>query len=146
MAGLNEGIGQHLLADLFGITAERLADEEELYTLLHEAAARSGLHTISQPVVVHFGATVPGGQAGVTGFVILAESHIAFHSYPELGFLAVDVFTCGPNAQPQAALDVFIERLHPQRTCIQSWTRGVPLSENAPYSTPAATSPFGGQL
>ena len=78
MAGLNEGIGTHLLADLFG----------------------------------------------VTGFTILAESHITFHSHPERGYLAVDVFTCGPLAQPQATLDVFVETLHPERTAFHSCVRG----------------------
>jgi S-adenosylmethionine decarboxylase len=120
-----------VLADLFGIAAERLADREELCALLREAAARSGLHPVSEPAVVSFKAVRPEGQAGVTGFLVLAESHIAFHSYPELRFMAVDVFTCGPNAQPQAALDVFIERLGPEQTNIRRWTRGVPSSECA---------------
>jgi S-adenosylmethionine decarboxylase len=131
MVKLGNAVGQHLLADLFGIAPDQLADGEALSELLQEAAARSGLHAITEPVVVHFEATAPGGQAGVTGFVILAESHIAFHSYPDMGFLAVDVFTCGPNAQPQAALDVFIERLHPERTDVRSWTRGARPSEGA---------------
>ena len=60
----------------------------------------------------------------VAGFFFLAESHSAFHSYPELSFLAVDMFTCGPNAQPQAALDVFVERLKPQQTVVHSLARG----------------------
>lgn len=123
MARLGEGIGFHLLADLFGIAADRLADGDELRALLRVAAERSGLHTITEPVVVPFQATA-ARQAGVTGFVILAESHIAFHSYPELGFVAVDVFTCGPNAQPQAALDVFVQRLRPERTVIRRYVRG----------------------
>ena len=67
---------------------------------MQEAAERSGLRAITVPVVVPFTAVAPGGQAGVTGFIVLAESHIAFHSYPESGFLSEDVFTCGPNTNP----------------------------------------------
>jgi S-adenosylmethionine decarboxylase len=113
-----------LLADLFGVAAEKLCDAKGLEALLKESAARSGLHALAEPVVIPFGANASGGHAGVTGFIVLAESHIAFHSYPELGYLAVDVFTCGPNAQPQAALDVFIERLQPARTVVRSYVRG----------------------
>ena len=101
-----------------------MANSELLGSLLKQAAERSRLHTITSPVVIPFTAVTPEGQAGVTGFIVLAESHIAFHSYPELGFLAVDVFTCGANANPQAALAVFIERLKPERTIIRCFTRG----------------------
>jgi S-adenosylmethionine decarboxylase len=117
-------LGQHLLADLFGIAPSKLADDELLRSLLELAAGRSGLHPITEPIVVSFKAVAPEGQAGVTGFIVLAESHIAFHSYPELGFLAVDVFTCGANANPQAALDVFVERFEPERTVVHSYARG----------------------
>ena len=124
MARLNEGIGAHLLADLFGVAAEKLCDAKELEALLKESAARSGLRAIAEPVVIPFGANASGGHAGVTGFIVLAESHIALHSYPELGYLAVDVFTCGPNVQPQAALDVFVKALRPERTVVNCYVRG----------------------
>jgi S-adenosylmethionine/arginine decarboxylase-like enzyme len=52
-----------------------------------------------------------------------------FHSYPELSFLAVDMFTCGPNAQPEAALDVFVEQLKPEQTIVRSYVRGNPSAE-----------------
>ena len=124
MARLNEGIGTHWLADLFGVAAEKLRDAEGLNALLRESATRSGLHALAEPAVIPFGAHASGGHAGVTGFIVLAESHIAFHSYPELGYLAVDVFTCGPNAQPQAALDVFVKALRPERTVVNCYVRG----------------------
>lgn len=121
MAGMKPGvgIGWHLLADLFGVNAVPLADAELLRGLLIEAVAASALRAVAEPVVVAF---QPGG--GVTGFVVLAESHIAFHSYPERGYLAVDVFTCGPHADPGAALDVFARRLQPARTVVHRHVRG----------------------
>ena len=129
MTDSRNAIGQQLLADLFGIAPERLADGEALSDLLQAAAERSGLNPITMPIVIPFRAVTPGGRAGVTGFIVLAESHIAFHSYPELGFLAVDVFTCGPNAQPQAALDVFVEQLKPEQIICRSYVRGDPLAD-----------------
>ncbi len=121
---MNEGIGTHLLADLFGVAAEKLCDAKGLEALLKESAARSGLRAIAEPVVIPFGAGTPEGHVGITGFIVLAESHIAFHSYPELGYLAVDLFTCGSKAQPQAALDVFVETLRPGRTVVNCYVRG----------------------
>ncbi len=129
MIQARSAIGEHLLADLFDIAPSELADGELLGSLLKQAAERCGLHAITEPVVISFNAMAPEGQAGVTGFIVLAESHIAFHSYPESGFLAVDVFTCGANAHPHAALDVFVERLEPKRTTIRSYTRGAPSAD-----------------
>ena len=117
------GIGCHLLADLFGVEAALLADAGLLRQLLLEAVARSGLRAVAEPVVVSF---QPG--AGVTGFVVLAESHIAVHSYPERGYLAVDIFTCGPHADPDAALEAIADRLHPLRTDAHRHVRGRALT------------------
>jgi S-adenosylmethionine decarboxylase len=124
MAGMTDRdepspIGCHLLADLFGVDAVLLADAALLGELLLASVAASALRAVADPVVVAF---QPGG--GVTGFVVLAESHIAFHSYPERGYLAVDIFTCGPRADPGAALDVFARRLQPVRTVVHRHVRG----------------------
>jgi S-adenosylmethionine decarboxylase len=117
------GIGCHLLADLFGVEAALLADAGLLRQLLLDAVARSGLRAVAEPVIVSF---QPG--AGVTGFVVLAESHIAVHSYPERGYLAVDIFTCGPHADPGAALAAIADRLRPKRTESHRHVRGRPLT------------------
>ena len=117
------GIGCHLLADLFGVEAVLLADAGLLRQLLLEAVARSGLRAVAEPVIVSF---QPG--AGVTGFVVLAESHIAVHSYPERGYLAVDIFTCGPHADPDAALEAIANRLRPVRIEAHRHVRGRALT------------------
>lgn len=110
-------IGRHLLSDLYGIEPERLQDAERLATCLEAAARRCGLTPLGPPTMHGF----PGG--GVTGVILLAESHIALHTYPERGFLALDVFSCG-EADPQAALAVFREALLPLREEITLVERG----------------------
>ncbi len=119
-------LAQHLMADLFGVEAGRLADAKAMRALLVQAVTQSGLRAIAEPVVIPFQGSQPASRAEVTGFVVLAESHIAFHAYPDRGFLAVDIFTCGPDARPQAALDVFVETLEPDWTMTRSYTRGDP--------------------
>lgn len=117
-------VSQHLLADRYGIALERLADGETSSDLLQATAERSGLRAITAPTVIPFKAARPGGQAGVTGFIVLAKSHVAFHSCPEPGFMVMDMSACGPNAQPQAALDIFVEQLEPEQRVIHYWMRG----------------------
>lgn len=98
------GVGRHLLADLHGAEPARLDDAELLARCLREAAERCRLTPIGGPVMHRF----PGG--GVTGFLLLSESHIALHTYPERGFMALDVFSCGAG-DPRSAVEVFEKAL-----------------------------------
>jgi len=110
-------IGRHLLADLHGVEHERLADSALLDRMLLDAARASGLTPVAGPLLHQF----PGG--GLTGVVLLAESHIAFHTYPERGYLALDVFTCG-DSDPSTALEVFRRALDPAWHTAQVIARG----------------------
>jgi len=118
-------IGKHLIIDMYGVEPGLLADRVFLRGVLTEAAAASGLHPIAEPVAVPF-AGQPGDQtpAGVTGFVLLAESHIALHTYPEHGFVGADVFTCGAAGDPRTVLEVFQDRLAPTRVWLVEHVRG----------------------
>ncbi len=110
-------IGRHLLIDFHDVSTERLDDAGLLSRLLAEAARRGGLTPLGPPVLHHF----EGG--GLTGYLLLSESHIAVHTYPELGFAALDVFACGAG-DPRAALDVFRTGLAPRRERVTTATRG----------------------
>ncbi len=79
--------GVHLLVDLHG--AQRLDDPDHVGRVLVQAAQDAGC-TIVHQHFHHFG---PG--TGVTGVLLLAESHISIHTWPETGYAAVDVFMCG---------------------------------------------------
>jgi S-adenosylmethionine decarboxylase len=110
-------VGSHLLVDLHGVPPERLNDAALLAVCLETAAARCRMTALAPPVMHCF----PGG--GVTGFILLAESHIALHTYPERGFMALDVFSCGP-VDPVEALAVFREALAPVRERVTCAARG----------------------
>lgn len=123
-------IGKHLIVDMYGVEPRLLADVEFLRGVLVAATAASGLCLVTAPVVVPFVAR-PGDQtpAGVTGFVLLAESHIALHTYPEHSFAGVDVFTCGVAGDPQAVLRMFQERLAPARVRAIEHARGEKVND-----------------
>ncbi len=117
-------IGRHLLIDFHEVSAERLDDGELLSHLLAEAARLGGLTPLGPPVLHRF----EGG--GLTGYLLLSESHIAVHTYPELGFAALDIFACGAG-DPGAALDVFRTGLTPRRERVTTATRGEGLDGRA---------------
>lgn len=79
----------HALLDLYGCPPEILADEGRLKKLLAEAARQAGATVLGS----HFHTF--GGAGGVTGVLLLAESHISIHTWPEHGFAAADAFICG---------------------------------------------------
>jgi S-adenosylmethionine decarboxylase proenzyme len=64
-----------------------------------------------------------GSDQGVTGVVLLAESHISIHTWPEFGFVATDIFMCG-KADPERALEVIRKALKPTSCTLQTVGRG----------------------
>ena len=112
-------LGTHLLADLSGIAPERLRDCAALERLLRDAAGAAG----AQVLHGHFHSFGPG--QGVTGVLLLAESHISIHTWPEVGFAAVDIFMCGA-ARPQLALDLIKDALQAAHCQLQSVRRAPP--------------------
>jgi S-adenosylmethionine decarboxylase len=109
--------GSHVLADLYGIEAPLLRDALTLETVLRQAAAQAGARVLSS----HFHSFEASG--GVTGVVLLAESHMSIHTWPETGFAAADIFMCGA-ADAQLALAALLKRLAPARHCVTLKDRG----------------------
>jgi len=62
---------------------------------------------------------------GVTGFAVLAESHLSVHSWPEHAYLTVDVFTCGHTTEPRAAIAVFKQSFEPEHMEVFELMRGI---------------------
>lgn len=105
-----------MLADLSGVAPALLADSQRLEALLRDAAAAAGATILHS----HFHAFGPG--QGVTGVVLLAESHISIHTWPEQQFAAADIFMCGAS-QPELALAVIRAALAPMACDIQTVRR-----------------------
>jgi len=89
-------LGVHVLADLSGIVPDVLRDVGRLEAVLRAAASSAGAIALG----AHFHEF--GGSAGVTGVLLLSESHMSVHTWPEHGFAAVDAFMCGTAAADRA--------------------------------------------
>lgn len=116
---IHQPSGVHLLADMSGIQPRLLADCKKIEQLLREAALAAGAQVLHS----HFHSFGPG--QGVTGVVLLAESHISVHTWPEHGFAAADIFMCGAS-QPQRALEVIEEALQPECSEVRTVDREPP--------------------
>ena len=107
--------GMHLLVDLWGAT--NLADPALIDTALRAAAVKAGATILHS----HFHHFTPNG--GVSGVVVLAESHISIHTWPERNFAAVDIFMCGA-CDPHDAVPVLRAAFHPDRVDLGEQRRG----------------------
>ncbi len=120
--------GLHLTADLSGCAAAQpaLTDAAALRALCMGAVAAAGL----QPVGECFHPFPPeGGEPrGVTGVVLLAESHLAVHTWPELGVVTLDLYVChrhaDNSARAEAALAALLAGFAPDEARCQRVMRG----------------------
>ncbi|MFN8586311.1 MAG: adenosylmethionine decarboxylase [Candidatus Eisenbacteria bacterium] len=87
------GYGPHLMVDGYGCDKERLTDLNLLYRVLEELPARIGMTKIMPPYVFKYTGLQPADW-GLSGFVLIAESHVSIHTYPEKSSVSVDVFSC----------------------------------------------------
>jgi S-adenosylmethionine decarboxylase len=117
------GVGTHLLLDLYGVSVANLTDRDLLTQTLLSAAHAACMTPLAEP----FLHTFPGG--GLTGFLPLAESHLAFHTYPEHGYIAIDCFTCGDPDGTTRAQDVFCQALHPSASHARVISRGEKIAQ-----------------
>lgn len=113
-------LGQHLIAEFYGIDAGLLCDAEKIAALLHDAATTAGARVL-QTMFHGFGL-----RRGVTGVVMLAESHISIHTWPEYGYAAADIFMCG-SANPHLAYAALQRALTPERCAMRALARGAEL-------------------
>jgi len=112
-----DALGKHMLLELKGCNAGLLNDIEFLRIMLSDVARQIGA-TVIQDSFYQF------TPQGVSGVVIIAESHISIHTWPEHSFAAVDVFTCGDVIEPKNAVQPLAEKLKAKSTSYIELKRG----------------------
>ena len=113
-----KALGRHILLELLGCDPGALNDLQGLEDAF-TAAARESNATVLKTTFHQF------NPHGVSGVVIIAESHLFIHTWPECGYAAVDIFTCGDSVQPEKAAQRIIEGLGAKNHSIIEIQRGI---------------------
>lgn len=122
-------LGRHVLLELKGCEPRMLTDAETLKQTLVDAAKAAGAHVV-ETVFHQF------NPYGLSGVVVIAESHITVHTWPEYGYAAVDVFTCGAPEMADEICQIISTQFKAESTSTQAVNRGLHLP---PHMQPIAT-------
>ena len=118
-------IGRHLILELWGCGPESINSIETIERAMTETIAACGATLLDLRVY-------PFTPQGVTGVAILSESHMMIHTWPEHGYAAVDVFTCGYHTDPGKAIPVLRRYFTPERIQVMEMNRGLIVEEETP--------------
>ena len=117
-------LGKHLLLELKDCDTALLNDMEYLREVLADVARLIGA-TVIKDSFYQF------SPQGISGVIIIAESHLSIHTWPEYAFAAVDIFTCGDVIEPSRAVKPLADRLKAKSTSYIELKRGVLLESPA---------------
>ncbi|MBI2855249.1 MAG: adenosylmethionine decarboxylase [Chloroflexi bacterium] len=111
-------LGTQILLELRDCNRELLNDLPHLRSTLLQAAREVGATIIGDS----FHQFSP---RGVTGVIAIAESHLCIHTWPEYGYAAVDIFTCGEAFKPQKAVDLVVRSVESRDHSVTEIARGI---------------------
>ena len=112
-----EHLGRHVIIELWGCS-EVINDASHVETAMRNAVQAANANLLE--IFVH-----EFSPQGVTGVAVLAESHLSIHTWPEYGYVAADVFTCGSTTKPEAAADVLCKAFEAETSDVRELERGV---------------------
>ncbi|MBI2085508.1 MAG: adenosylmethionine decarboxylase [Candidatus Aenigmarchaeota archaeon] len=110
-------VGSHLIAELVGCSFDTLNDEKKIKEAMLNASAAANF-TVLEVSIKKF------SPQGVTALLLLSESHFSIHTWPELGYAAIDMFTCSKTCDPNEAFKVLVNYLKPNRYTTKEMVRG----------------------
>ncbi|MCL5038205.1 MAG: adenosylmethionine decarboxylase [Chloroflexi bacterium] len=113
-----ETFGRHVIAELSGCNPGTIRDIKLVEKYLESAVREAGA-TIVSTAFHHF------SPEGISGVIVLAESHLAVHTWPEHGYVAMDIYTCGKNADPWAACRYLVEKFEAKDYYATHMQRGI---------------------
>lgn len=111
-------IGRHLIAEYYDCRREILDDASSVRQAMLDAARAIGATVLGE----NFHQFDP---QGVSGTVVIAESHLSIHTWPENGYVAVDIYTCG-GLDPRIGFELLADRLGASSCRVQEIVRGLP--------------------
>lgn len=113
-----EPVGHHYIAEASGCNPEIIGKVETVEQILVRAAEAANVTVWS----ISFHRFSPNGVSGV---IVISESHLSVHTWPEYGYVALDIFTCGSDAKPEAAVEYALKQFGANSMHITEVTRGL---------------------
>lgn len=95
------------MLDGYGADASLLDSMDGVFRCLEQLPAKLHMHAITTPYVVRVGSNETKDPGGLSGFVMIAESHISIHTFPADRFVSIDVYTCQNQLDSQAVIEYF---------------------------------------
>ncbi|MGI6703294.1 MAG: adenosylmethionine decarboxylase [Clostridia bacterium] len=111
-------LGRHILAEIYGCDSDTLNDRNYIEKSMVDAALAAGAEV--REVAFH-----KFSPQGVSGVVVISESHLTIHTWPELGYAAVDVFTCGDTVNPWDACNYLTDKFKAKHMTATEVKRGM---------------------
>ncbi len=111
-------LGRHILAEFYGCPQEILCNLDLIKEHMVAAAIEAGAE-VREAVFHQF------CPQGVSGVVVISESHLAIHTWPEYGYAAVDVFTCGQTVNPWVSCNYLKQAFSAQNMSAREIKRGI---------------------
>ena len=129
-----QAIGRHIILELWRCSGSSLNSLDTAEQALRDMVVALDVNLLDLRVY-------PFSPVGVTGIAIVSESHLVIHTWPEHGYAAVDIFTCGAPRDPQAAIGVLRHHFQPEHVQVMEINRGQldltegPSEVNGPVKT-----------
>ena len=114
-----QALGKHVILELHDCDRKRLSNCEFLRETLLEACRRAGATILGNSFHVF------SPYDGVSGVIIIAESHLSIHTWPEYRYAAVDIFACGNSLHPERAVEFMVHELKAGNHSIIELERGI---------------------
>ncbi len=111
------GLGKHILVEFYNCDKKILNNAKLVEKYMVESAKKANA-TVVQSVFHLF------NPHGVSGVVVISESHLAIHTWPEYGYASIDLFTCGDDVNPWVAFEYLKEKFNAEKTEQKEITRG----------------------
>jgi S-adenosylmethionine decarboxylase proenzyme len=113
-----QALGRQILVELYECDPKVLNDKDYIDEALNEAVRQSGATIVTSTFHTF-------SPVGVSGVVVIAESHVAIHTWPEYSYAAVDIFTCGDKIDPWIIHVYLKEAFNSANTSVTELKRGI---------------------
>ncbi|MCB1060893.1 MAG: adenosylmethionine decarboxylase [Calditrichaeota bacterium] len=128
-----KSLGQQIVVDYHKCNPELLNDVAAVKRAMREAALKAGATIVTEAFHLF-------NPYGVSGAIIIAESHLAIHTWPEFGYAAVDLFTCGDEVDPAVAFEHLKQALEAEEFTAMEMKRGIMNSHGLRFDSHKPTA------